>query len=196
MLIKKINSKYNIILGSNSPRRREILKKLGFNFNVIVSNYDENINFKKYSAEQAVKIIAEKKSFDIQQKVSAKDLIITADTTVLVNDKVLNKPQNKKEAKEMIIELSNNTHDVLTGVCLRSFNKKVCFSSTTKVIFFEINDSEIDYYLDNFAYDDKAGSYAVQDWLGILKVKKINGCFFNVVGMPASKLCNKLNIFL
>ena len=88
MLIKKINSKYNIILGSNSPRRREILKKLGFNFNVIVSNYDENINFKKYSAEQAVKIIAEKKSFDIQQKVSAKDLIITADTTVLVNDKV------------------------------------------------------------------------------------------------------------
>lgn len=196
MLIKKINSKYNIILGSNSPRRREILKKLGFNFNVIVSNYDENINFKKYSAEQAVKIIAKKKSFDIQQKVSAKDLIITADTTVLVNDKVLNKPQNKKEAKEMIIELSNNTHKVLTGVCLRSSNKKVCFSSTTKVIFFEINDSEIDYYLDNFSYDDKAGSYAVQDWLGILKVKKINGCFFNVVGMPASKLCNKLNIFL
>ena len=196
MLIKKINSKYNIILGSNSPRRREILKKLGFNFNVIVSNYDENINFKKYSAEQAVKIIAKKKSFDIQQKVSAKDLIITADTTVLVNDKVLNKPQNKKEAKEMIIELSNNTHKVLTGVCLRSSNNKVCFSSTTKVIFFEINDSEIDYYLDNFSYDDKAGSYAVQDWLGILKVKKINGCFFNVVGMPASKLCNKLNIFL
>tara|TARA_B100000989_G_scaffold65457_1_gene45491 strand:- start:3962 stop:4552 length:591 start_codon:yes stop_codon:yes gene_type:complete len=196
MLIKKINSKYSIILGSNSPRRREILKKLGFNFNVIVSNYDENINFKKYSAEQAVKIIAEKKSFDVQQKVSAKDLIITADTTVLVNDKVLNKPQNKKEAKEMIIELSNNTHKVLTGVCLRSSNKKVCFSSTTKVIFFKINDSEIDYYLDNFAYEDKAGSYAVQDWLGILKVKKIDGCFFNVVGMPASKLCNKLNIFL
>ena len=119
MLIKKINSKYSIILGSNSPRRREILKKLGFNFNVRVSNYDENINFKKYSAAQAVKIIAEKKSFDIEQKISSNNLIITADTTVLVNDKILNKPQNKKEAKEMIHELSNNTHKVLTGVCIR-----------------------------------------------------------------------------
>ncbi|RPG54104.1 MAG: septum formation protein Maf [Flavobacteriales bacterium TMED84] len=196
MLIKKINSKYSIILASNSPRRREILKKLGFNFNVRVSNYDENINFKKYSAAQAVKIIAEKKSFDIEQKISSNDLIITADTTVLVNDKILNKPQNKKEAKEMIYELSNNTHKVLTGVCIRSSKKKICFSSTTKVDFFEINSSEIDYYLNNFTFKDKAGSYAIQEWLGIFKVRKIEGCFFNVVGMPASKLCNKLNLFL
>ena len=196
MLVKKINLKYSIILGSNSPRRREILKKLGFNFNVRVSTYDENINFKKYSATQAVKIIAEKKSFDIEQKISSNDLIITADTTVLVNDKILNKPQNKKEAKEMIYELSNNTHKVLTGVCIRSPKKKVCFSSTTKVDFFEINSSDIDYYLNNFTFEDKAGSYAIQDWLGIFKVRKIDGCFFNVVGMPASKLCDKLNLFL
>ena len=196
MLVNKINLKYSIILGSNSPRRREILKKLGFNFNVRVSNYDENINFKKYSAAQAVKIIAEKKSFDIEQKISSNDLIITADTTVLVNDKILNKPQNKKEAKEMIYELSNNTHKVLTGVCIRSPKKKVCFSSTTKVDFFEINSSDIDYYLNNFTFEDKAGSYAIQDWLGIFKVRKIDGCFFNVVGMPASKLCDKLNLFL
>ena len=196
MLIKKINSKYSIILGSNSPRRREILKKLGFNFNVKVSSYDENINFKKYSAAKAVKIIAEKKSFDILQKITRNILIITADTTVLVNDIILNKPQNKKEAKEMITKLSNNTHKVITGVCIRSFNKKVCFSSTTKVNFFEINNSEIDYYLNNFAFEDKAGSYAIQDWIGIFKVRKIEGCFFNVVGMPASKLCDKLNLFL
>ena len=137
MLIKKINSKYNITLGSNSPRKGNS-KKLGFNFNVKVSSYDENINFKKYSAAKAVKIIAEKKSFDIQQKISRNDLIITADTTVLVNDKILNKPKNKKEAKGMIIELSNNTHSVITGVCVRSFNKKVCFSSTTKVNFLKL----------------------------------------------------------
>ena len=196
MLIKKINSKYSITLGSSSPRRREILKKLGFNFRVRVSNYDESINFKKYSAAQAVKIIAKKKSFDLQHKVVKNDLIITADTTVLVNDKILNKPQNKKEAKEMILELSNNIHKVITGVCIRSHNKKVCFSSSTKVNFFEINGSEIDHYLNNFAYYDKAGSYGIQDWLGIFKVKKIEGCFFNVVGMPASKLCDKLNLFL
>jgi len=122
-------------------------------------------------------------------------VIITADTVVILNDTILGKPKDKAEAKEMLHRLSNRSHDVITGVCLKSAQKISTFSSSTKVYFRDLTDAEIDYYIENYKPYDKAGSYGIQEWIGAIGITKIVGSYFNVVGLPIQELNEQLKRF-
>lgn len=176
-----------IILASASPRRKEILKKITNNFKVYPSNFDEssipiNNNPKEYCKDLAIY-----KATDISSKFPDK-FIIGADTIVYCNNKILGKPKNKSEAKEHLLLLSNKEHIVYTAVALVNKSKKIqkSFIAETSVLFYKLNINDINYYIKNYKPFDKAGAYAIQDWSSIF-VKKINGCFYNVVGFPLSK---------
>jgi len=122
-------------------------------------------------------------------------VIITADTVVILNDTILGKPKDKAEATEMLHRLSNRSHEVITGVCLKSAQKTSTFSSSTKVYFRDLTDAEIDYYIENYKPYDKAGSYGIQEWIGAIGITKIEGSYFNVVGLPIQELNEQLKKF-
>tara|TARA_B100000965_G_scaffold269141_1_gene227636 strand:- start:335 stop:919 length:585 start_codon:yes stop_codon:yes gene_type:complete len=190
MLIEKLKN-YNIILGSNSPRRKKILEEIGFKVTVLASNIDET--YEKNLESKLVPIfLAKKKSKALKNKIKKKDILITADTVVLYNNKILSKPINKEDAKKTLLQLSSNTHEVITGVCITTINKNISFSSTTEVTFNRIEEKEINFYIKNHKPFDKAGSYAIQEWIGLIGIKKINGSYSNVVGLPSSRLYHEL----
>lgn len=177
---------YSLILGSKSPRRKDLLAQLGIEFEIRSIEIDETIP-KEVSPYNAPKFLAEKKA-DACKLSSGGELIITADTVVISNGKVLGKPQNKNEAIPMLSELSGNSHNVVTGVCIQNSNEKFVFSETTRVTFFDLTQKDIAYYVDQFRPFDKAGSYGIQEWIGLIGVEKIEGCFFNVIGLPVPRL--------
>ena len=181
--------KYNIILASNSIRRRNLLKKLNLKFNIVNTSQKENFP-NSLKTNQVPIFLAEKKNNHIQIKND--QLIITADTIVVLNQKILNKPKSKIEAFEMLNNLSKKQHRVITGVNIRTTKDNISFSSETKVNFVQLSDDEIKYYINNYNYSDKAGSYGIQEWIGMIAVKKINGCFYNVMGLPISVLYQNL----
>ena len=181
--------KYNIILASNSIRRRDLLKKLNIKFNIVNTSQKENFP-NSLRTNQVPIFLAEKKNNHIQIKND--QLIITADTIVVLNQKILNKPKSKIEAFEMLNNLSKKQHRVITGVNIRTTKDNISFSSETKVNFVQLSDDEIKYYINNYNYSDKAGSYGIQEWIGMIAVKKINGCFYNVMGLPISVLYQNL----
>ena len=181
--------KYNIILASNSIRRRDLLKKLNIKFNIVNTSQKENFP-NSLRTNQVPIFLAEKKNNHIQIKND--QLIITADTIVVLNQKILNKPISKIEAFEMLNNLSKKQHRVITGVNIRTTKDNISFSSETKVNFVQLSDDEIKYYINNYNYSDKAGSYGIQEWIGMIAVKKINGCFYNVMGLPISVLYQNL----
>ena len=181
--------KYNIILASNSIRRRNLLKKLNIKFNIVNTSQKENFP-NSLKTNQVPIFLAEKKNNHIQIKND--QLIITADTIVVLNQKILNKPKSKIEAFEMLNNLSKKQHRVITGVNIRTTKDNISFSSETKVNFVQLSDDEIKYYINNYNYSDKAGSYGIQEWIGMIAVKKINGCFYNVMGLPISVLYQNL----
>ncbi|MAM05179.1 MAG: septum formation protein Maf [Flavobacteriales bacterium] len=181
--------KYNIILASNSIRRRNLLKKLNLKFNIVNTSQKENFP-NSLKTNQVPIFLAEKKNNHIQIKND--QLIITADTIVVLNQKILNKPTSKIEAFEMLNNLSKKQHRVITGVNIRTTKDNISFSSETKVNFVQLSDDEIKYYINNYNYSDKAGSYGIQEWIGMIAVKKINGCFYNVMGLPISVLYQNL----
>ena len=181
--------KYNIILASNSIRRRNLFKKLNLKFNIINTSQKENFP-NSLKTNQVPIFLAEKKNNHIQIKND--QLIITADTIVVLNQKILNKPKSKIEAFEMLNNLSKKQHRVITGVNIRTTKNNISFSSETKVNFIQLSDDEIKYYINNYNYSDKAGSYGIQEWIGMIAVKKINGCFYNVMGLPISVLYQNL----
>ena len=181
--------KYNIILASNSIRRRNLLKKLNLKFNIVNTSQKENFP-NSLKTNQVPIFLAEKKNNHIQIKND--QLIITADTIVVLNQKILNKPTSKIEAFEMLNNLSKKQHRVITGVNIRTTKNNISFSSETKVNFIQLSDDEIKYYINNYNYSDKAGSYGIQEWIGMIAVKKINGCFYNVMGLPISVLYQNL----
>ncbi len=181
--------KYNIILASNSIRRRDLLKKLNIKFNIVNTSQKENFP-NSLQTNQVPIFLAEKKNNHIQIKND--QLIITADTIVVLNQKILNKPKSKIQAFEMLNNLSKKQHRVITGVNIRTTKDNISFSSETKVNFVQLSDDEIKYYINNYNYSDKAGSYGIQEWIGMIAVKKINGCFYNVMGLPISVLYQNL----
>tara|TARA_B100000579_G_scaffold426642_1_gene434144 strand:- start:543 stop:1124 length:582 start_codon:yes stop_codon:yes gene_type:complete len=183
--------KYNIILGSNSPRRKKILEELGLKVKVIGSNIDESIIQNK-NLEKVPIILAKKKAFALKNKIKSNDLLITADTIVLLKDKILTKPQNEEDAKRILSKISSKTHQVITGVCILINGKEYSFSNTTKVSFDKLDLNEIDFYIKKYKPFDKAGSYGIQEWIGLIGIKKINGSYSNVVGLPASRLYQEL----
>ena len=183
--------KYNIILGSNSPRRKKILEELGLKVKVIGSNIDESIIQHK-NLEKVPIILAKKKAFALKNKIKSNDLLITADTIVLLKDEILTKPQNEEDAKRILSKISSKTHQVITGVCILINGKEYSFSNTTEVSFDKLDLNEIDFYIKKYKPFDKAGSYGIQEWIGLIGIKKINGSYSNVVGLPASRLYQEL----
>ena len=193
-MLKKFKN-YNFILGSNSPRRKEILKEIGLDFSVYPSNIEENFN-KDIKLKDVPVFLAEKKANAIKNKLKENDILITADTTVIHNNELLSKPENTLEAKEMLNKLSGKSHKVITGVCLLSKNKKCTFSCETIVTFNNLEIKEIEFYINKFKPFDKAGSYGIQEWIGLIGIEKIEGSYTNVVGLPASMLYTKLKKFI
>lgn len=184
--------KYNIILCSNSPRRKELLKGLGISFRTrVIENIDESYD-KNLSGIEIVEMITQKKAAAYKQTMNLNELIITADTIVYANGKVLGKPKDRHDAIRMLGLLSGKSHEVITGVCVQTFNKQILFSTSTKVEFMSLTDDEIEFYIDNYHPFDKAGAYGIQEWIGFIGVKSIQGSFYNVMGLPIQKLYTKL----
>lgn len=188
-------SKYNIILASNSPRRKELLQKLGVNFKVrTLFGIDESCP-SGLSNEESAKHISLKKAQAYIDHMGENELLITADTIVCVDNKILGKPNSVDEAKAMLRSLSGKTHEVVTGVAVVSKQKTVNFSVTSEVVFANLEDVDIDYYVDNFLPFDKAGAYGIQEWIGLIAVEELRGSFFNVMGLPVQRLYGVLKEF-
>ena len=193
-MLKKFKN-YNLILGSNSPRRKEILKEIGLDFSIYPSNIDENFN-KEIELEDLPVFLAEKKANALKNKLKENDILITADTIVIYKNELLSKPENTSQAKEMLEKLSGKSHKVITGVCLSNKNNKSIFSCETIVTFNDLNKFEIEFYVNKYKPFDKAGSYGIQEWIGLIGVKKIEGSYTNVVGLPASMVYTELKKFI
>jgi len=193
-MLKKFKN-YNFILGSNSPRRKEILKEIGLDFSIYPSNIDENFN-KEIDLEDIPVFLAEKKANALKNKLKENDILITADTIVIYKNELLSKPENSYQAKEMLEKLSGKSHKVITGVCLLSKKNKSIFSSKTIVTFNDLDKFEIEFYVNKYKPFDKAGSYGIQEWVGLIGVKKIEGSYTNVVGLPASMVYTELKKFI
>ncbi len=183
----------SIILASQSPRRKEILSLLNLEFTVEVKSIDE-IFPKDLKTSKVAEYLAKLKA-SVFTNIKDEQVIITADTVVILNDTILGKPKDKAEATEMLHRLSNRGHEVITGVCLKSAQKSIAFSSSTKVYFKDLTDAEIDYYIENYKPYDKAGSYGIQEWIGAIGITKIEGSYFNVVGLPIQELNEQLKKF-
>ena len=190
MLREKLKN-FNIFLGSSSPRRKILLSQLGLTFEVKAPNIKEDFPV-ELENKKAPMYIAEMKANYLAKKISGNYLLITADTMVLLNNEILHKPKNESEAIETLKKLSNKKHQVTTGICVKTKNSHVKYSSTTTVEFKYLNKKEIDYYIKNYSFLDKAGSYAIQEWIGLIGIKKICGSYSNVVGLPLSDLYNIL----
>ena len=186
---------YNIILASNSPRRKELLAGLGIDFDIrvlpgIKEQYPEELCVEKIPA-----FLAAQKAEANKQSMNDKDLLITADTVVVCDGKALGKPQNETAAAAMLQTLSGKTHQVITGVCLTSREKQTVFSVSTDVTFRRLTNEEINYYISKFKPYDKAGAYGIQEWIGYIGVESIYGSFFNVMGLPVQRLYCELQRF-
>ena len=184
-----------LVLGSASPRRRELLKLLGVDFEIRLSNLDEHFN-KKLPPEKIVIRLAEQKSEELKSTIKNNEILITADTVVFKEGRILNKPNNKREAFEMLKFLSDDVHEVITGVCISSIERSMSFSTNTKVFFKKLSSEEITFYIKNYRPFDKAGAYGIQEWIGMIGVEKIHGSYFNVVGLPIQKLYQNLIQFV
>ena len=193
-MLKKFKD-HNFILGSNSPRRKEILKEIGLDFSIYPSNIDENFD-KEMELKDIPLFLAEKKANALKNKLKENDILITADTIVIYKNELLSKPENTYQAKEMLENLSGKSHKVITGVCLLSKNNKSIFSSKTIVTFNDLDKFEIEFYINKYKPFDKAGSYGIQEWIGLIGVKNIEGSYTNVVGLPASKVYTELKKFI
>jgi septum formation protein len=183
---------YKLILGSASPRRQELLKSLGFEFRNKPIKADESIWPKDLKAQEIPIFLAELKADAYEEELKEGELLITADTVVWCEGKVFNKPENFAAGKKMLEELSGKMHEVFTAVCLKSANKQTTFYDVSKVYFKKLKIEEIEYYLTNFSPYDKAGGYGVQDWIGYIGIDKIEGSFYNVMGLPVKELYEEL----
>jgi len=183
-----------LLLASKSPRRRELIAQLGYKYQIIDNNAPEDFP-PHLKAEQIPVFLAEQKANFNKLSLSQNQVAIFADTIVWCEDEVLNKPENYEEAKKMLQKLSGKSHQVISGVCLKSHHKKESFFDITTVYFKPLLENEIDYYIKNYKPYDKAGAYGIQEWIGFTGVEKIEGSYFNVVGLPIQKLYQKLLTF-
>ncbi len=185
---------YQLILASQSPRRHQMLKELGLDFKIQTKDVEE-VYPDHLKGEQIPIYLAKLKAEAFKLDLNEMELVITADTIVCVDDIVLGKPKNRDEAVEMLQMLSGRSHQVISGVCLKSKHKEVSFSTTTNVHFKELSLEEIDYYIDNYKPFDKAGAYGIQEWIGFVGIDGIEGSYFNVVGLPIQRLYQELSKF-
>lgn len=186
--------KRKLILASQSPRRQIILTEAGFDFDVKIIKVEETFPDKLHVMDVA-QYLAEKKAKQVPF-LKNNEILITADTTVVIGEAILGKPEDRDDAFTMLNLLSGKMHAVVTGICIKDSKKVISFSDTTFVWFKTLTDKEIEYYLDEFEPYDKAGAYGIQDWIGMIGVTKIEGSYFNVMGLPIHKLYAELQAFL
>jgi septum formation protein len=186
---------YNLVLASQSPRRRELLKGLDLEFTTCSVDADESFPAELKGAD-AVQYICKAKADAYRPQLNDNTIAITADTVVILDDKIIGKPKSYEEAFSMIRSLSGRVHEVITAVCI--FSKEKCeeFYASTEVHFSEIADEEIEYYINKYKPFDKAGSYGVQEWIGYIGIEKIVGSYFNVMGLPVKRLYDELKTFI
>jgi septum formation protein len=183
-----------IVLASKSPRRHELLWNLGLNFSLLVPDVDES-----YPEELPLRMVpaylSEKKAKAALQHLKFDELLIAADTVVLLENHIFGKPDDEREAIAMLQYLSGNMHEVITGVTLCTRERESTFSELTRVYFRKLEDAQIEYYVKKFKPFDKAGAYGIQEWIGLVGIEKVSGCFYNVMGLPVSRLVKELKNF-
>ncbi|MFA5298186.1 MAG: Maf family nucleotide pyrophosphatase [Lutibacter sp.] len=189
MLSEKLKNK-NIILASGSPRRQELFKELGLDFSIQVKEVEE-IYSPNLKEEKITNYLAELKAAAFNE-LEENDIVITADTIVWLNNKAIEKPEDKSHAIVMLKELSGTGHKVITSICIKTFDTQKVFFDTTMVYFKSLSMEEITYYVENYQPFDKAGAYGIQEWIGFIGVTKIEGSYFNVMGLPVHKLYEEL----
>ncbi len=194
MIADSLN-KYRIILASRSPRRQQLLRELGLNFEIVIRDYKETYP-DGLGGEEIAQYVARKKAILFRNEISDNEIVITADTVVWCKARVLGKPLNSEDAIRMLKEISGDTHEVITGVCLYSSSKEKTFSVSTKVTFDRLSEEEISYYVEKFKPLDKAGAYGIQEWIGLIGCSHIEGSYFNVVGLPVQRLYKELQDFI
>lgn len=193
MILKNLEN-YQIILASQSPRRHKMLKELGLDFEVRIREVEE-VYPPNLKGEEIPLFLSCLKAEAFKNDMKHGELVITADTVVCQGDRVLGKPRDRNEALLMLEGLSGASHQVISGVCLQSLDKRVCFASTTQVHFKQLTKEEITYYVDTYKPLDKAGAYGIQEWIGFVGIDHIEGSYFNVVGLPIQRLYEELKKF-
>jgi septum formation protein len=183
--------KPSILLASKSPRRKQLLTELGFEFEVVLQDVEENFpdNLPK---KEVPSFLAQKKAAAVKEHLSEGKVILASDTIVLLEDVIYHKPKDYEDAVRILTALSGTVHQVITGVCLLSLDKEVVFSDVANVHFATLSPAEIDYYVTNFKPYDKAGAYAIQEWIGLAKIIKIDGAYNSIVGLPTHKVYEAL----
>lgn len=186
--------KKKLILASKSPRRSQLLKEAGIEFEIKTKEVEEDYP-ESLAVEEVAPYLARKKAIESIDLIAEDEILLAADSVVIINNKIYGKPKDKADAIATLQALSGNMHLVITGVCLLSKEKEKTFSSITKVYFEELSLEEIEFYIDQFQPFDKAGAYAIQEWIGLCKIQKIEGTFANVMGLPVSLIYKELTRF-
>ncbi len=196
LLHNRLNDEgWSVILASQSPRRRDLMRDCGLTFRAV--SYDvEECYPATLKAEEVAEYLSQLKSDGYPEALGDRDVLITADTVVILDGEILGKPRDESGAREMLRALSGAEHRVMTGVTLRSARGRESFSTTTKVRFVELSYEQIDYYVDEYRPLDKAGSYGIQEWIGYVAIESIEGSFYNVMGLPIQRLYSELSRFL
>ncbi len=194
MITDKLEN-YRIILASASPRRQQLMRDLGLAFEVVIKEYDEYFP-SGLGGRSIAEYISKQKGALFAGELSEKDIVITADTLVWCNDMVLGKPRDYPEAEEMLMAISGNTHEVITGVTILSASRVKTFSVSSKVTFDILEPEEISYYIQKYKPYDKAGAYGIQEWIGLAACSSIEGSYFNVMGLPVRTLYRELQEFV
>jgi septum formation protein len=185
----------DLILGSQSPRRQMLLEAAGFQFRTLALPTPENFDPGLEPTEIA-RILSMQKAEPFKGLLKPNSIVITADTIVVKGKQILNKASTPSEAFQMLSLLNGTSHEVITGVSITSAQNQCVFSETTKVVFQHLTDSEINYYIENYKPFDKAGAYGIQEWMGMAGVERIEGCYYNVVGLPVATLYKEMKNFM
>lgn len=196
MLLHDKLKELNVILASASPRRRELLRAAGIEYRTASKFECEESYPESLIAEDVAPYLSRLKSHAYPVSLGCGDLLITADTTVILGSEVLGKPSSADEAKAMLRRLSGREHSVVTGVTLRSSERERTFAAVSKVRFAELTEEQIEYYVDKYAPMDKAGAYGIQEWIGYVGIESLEGSFYNVMGLPVQRLCRELECFI
>ena len=182
-----------VILASQSPRRKQLMEWAEIPFEIVVKETDESFPAELSPGEAAIHI-ARNKLLAVKKLIPAGSTIIAADTIVVLNNRIIGKPKSRKDAFEILYDLSGKKHAVITGVVMTRNDKEIAFSDSTDVHFHELSHGQIEFYIDKYKPYDKAGAYAIQEWIGVVGIKSVSGDFYNVMGLPISRVVRELEV--
>ena len=196
MLLHEKLRDYDVVLASASPRRRELLSATGIEYRLVQKFECEESYPTTLPAEEVAPYLSALKSHAYPEALAYNELLITADTVVILGSDVLGKPKDEADAREILRRLSGNDHYVVTGVTLRMQGMERTFASRSRVRFAELSDEQIEYYVNKYKPMDKAGAYGIQEWIGYVGIESLEGSFYNVMGLPVQRLCRELEAFI